>query len=593
MSKSTSWTFVVQFIVRHDDENASVDKWVAICVENMTSCSGDSLDRLFEIIEGYHVTKVYFHDDDFSFSYIYNYLINRGCKYNPAMDDGVSYTEGSYKQFIIKGTTYYLKYKYIINDKYPKTCTFLSSKKLVRNKISAVADLYGISPVVDRTLQYCYKHKINEYDEQVTYNSAYSIAQFLHDIKKKISMTEITIGSNAIKSWKKLDNTYKLFGDIPLDIERDLYKAYRGGYNWINKDYVEKEIGEGVVLDINSLFPFTMKSFDCPVGLPRKSNKCPDHYFFVAHIIVGGDEINPGLVIKNKKLPCISSLSCGSIKNKYENRIYAKELWVTGFDLCLIFNNYIVDDMNIVEYYVLDHMSGIFNNFVDYWYDLKKKSDGPIREVAKLFLDNIHGKLGTRIERLVNGKYIHQKNQIPCKIGNKIKLEDLNDTENKGIRYLPASIFINSISRFYIIVIAQQYYDRLIYIDTDSLHLVGLDDVLNVTTDEKYKLEIGNDLGQFKIESIFKRAKYIGLKTYIHDDYIDFDKFDSNFNHGNDTILNVTMAGASDIVTSKITFENFKTGTYIPYCKTMIKNLNGGKVRYLTTYKITQCAEKD
>lgn len=616
MSKSTSTGthIVVTFCTHNDDVNTSVDYWSATVVCSLKQFNGRTLDQLFKSIRENHITRVYFHDDEYCFSYIYNYLVDNNVMYDPDINESDhADSNGLYNHFILDGYTYYIKYKYIVNPDSDNircaTCTFVSSKKMLRNSVSDIASLFNIGPVVNESLQHCIQYQLNNNDIIKTNNSSLVVAKFIKEIKSDIGLTELTIGSNAIKSWKKLDNKHELFSEIPLDIERDLYKAYRGGYNWINKDYVGKDIGDGVVIDCNSLFSFEMYNWDCPVGIPTYHkyeyeyddnnvyrDNLPRHNFYIVHIYVGGDDTLPGLILKNKKLPIISSLSTGDIKNDYKNYVYNADLWLTGFDFELVSKNYDSTSLKIIEFYEFDHLPDLFNNFIDHWYSIKKDSTGPMREVSKLFLDNVHGKLGTKIECQHKDGYRHQKSQYIIKVNDKVKFKDGDDTKNKGIRYIPASIFINSISRYYIIRLAQTYYDRLLYIDTDGLHLKGLDvlkNVVNLSKDFNHSIVIGPDMGEFKVESVFKNARYLGLKSYIHDEFDDFDKFDESFSHSDKSHIDVTLAGASDMVTSKLDFNNFVTGTIIKYSKFGMHNLCGGKTRYLTSYKITQGAQKN
>ena len=128
------------------------------------------------------------------------------------------------------------------------------------------------------------------------------------------------------------------------------------------------------------------------------------------------------------------------------------------------------------------------------------------------------------------------------------------------------AIFITSIARYLIIRTALEIIDRVVYIDTDGIHIVG-DDIPDV-------FDIGKELGEWKIEAEFNRAKYIGLKTYIHDEV--------------DGKTVVKMSGAPEEVRKNINWDNFKTGTTVPG-KIMMRSIPGGYVRYKTKYKIYGC----
>ena len=179
-------------------------------------------------------------------------------------------------------------------------------------------------------------------------------------------------------------------------------------------------------------------------------------------------------------------------------------------------------------------------------------------------------------------------NTISYKTGDKF--------DNKLVHYLPIAIFITSIARYLIVDNALDVYDRLIYIDTDSLHLVGreIPDIC----------DISDKLGDYKIESVFARAKYLGIKTYIHDEYefVEMITDDNNnfieykipeFPHVKGEIPDkriktvIKMCGATEKVKENINWDNFKYGQKVPG-HTILKILPGGGVRQETEYTITQ-----
>lgn len=607
-TKSTTKTAVLSVVTSTDNKKTDIIYGTLTYVPSLDFDVIHNLDELFITIINNHITKVYIHDDDYVMSYIYYYMLNNDMKYDPNMDEGYFYEEGSYNAFILKGITYYLKFKYTYETDEivtSRTCMFCSSKRLLRNditKINSTMKYYNNISLYDMTKQLNTCEMLTNDIIETTIKSGIVVARYIKDVKRIYSMSELTIGSNAVKSWKKLDKTFGAFPLLDINIERDIYKAYRGGYNYLNPNYLEKDIGEGIVLDCNSLFPFVMRYFPCPVGTPTWHEGIPNcdddeiqDSLFIIKMYIGGDESAPGLVLKDKMLPTISSLSLGKVKNKYERLVYNSEVWMTNLDFDLMINHYSIYDLNIIGYYTFDNSKEMFKNFVDHWYNIKANSTGANREIAKLMLDNIHGKLGTKIENFIGGKYIHTNKMRPIIENNRLVFKKECDTNDNSIRYVPASIFINSIARWYMILIGNLLYDRLIYMDTDSIHLIGTDPVNVVWHDSKnneIKLEIGPGLGQFKVEAIFKRARYLGLKTYAHDEYTDFDKFDKSFKHGTNTKFVVKMAGASDVCTSKINFDNFYINKdnsdkgIFKNSKIMINNIIGGKIRVYTDYTI-------
>ena len=85
-------------------------------------------------------------------------------------------------------------------------------------------------------------------------------------------------------------------------------------------------------------------------------------------------------------------------------------------------------------------------------------------------------------------------------------------------------------------------------------------------------------LGYWKLESKFKRGKFIRQKCYIEEDY-----------EGN---INVTVAGLPKRLGKYITFDNFKVGFTIPVSDTekdhklTYKHVNGGVMLVETDFTI-------
>ena len=128
--------------------------------------------------------------------------------------------------------------------------------------------------------------------------------------------------------------------------------------------------------------------------------------------------------------------------------------------------------------------------------------------------------------------------------------------------YCPVAIYTTAYARKRIVTEAQKLYDRLLYIDTDSLHLLD-DDISGLDVDNKR-------LGALKLESKFMRAKYLRPKCYIEDEG----------DH-----LNVKCAGMPDNVKRSITFDQFKPGASFSG-KLMRKEMEGGAALIETTFTI-------
>ena len=116
--------------------------------------------------------------------------------------------------------------------------------------------------------------------------------------------------------------------------------------------------------------------------------------------------------------------------------------------------------------------------------------------------------------------------------------------------------------------------DYYIYSDTDSIHMLKLEE-------EELKRFIDIDdftLGAWKLESTFRRGKFIRQKCYIEEDY--------------DNEIHVTVAGLPKKLGKYITFDNFKVGFTIKADeegkehKLTYKHVNGGALLVDTDFTI-------
>lgn len=71
-------------------------------------------------------------------------------------------------------------------------------------------------------------------------------------------LTRMTRASNALADYKEIITKQKFehyFPKLDYEIDKDIRQSYKGGFTYLNPIYKEKDVGEGVVLDVNSLYP--------------------------------------------------------------------------------------------------------------------------------------------------------------------------------------------------------------------------------------------------------------------------------------------------------------------------------------------------
>lgn len=140
--------------------------------------------------------------------------------------------------------------------------------KVLPFKVEKIAHDFGLE---------CVKGEIdyNEYreaghiltDEEIDYlqRDCYIVAKALR-IQYDMGLTKMTIGSCAFNRYKTLLGKNEFKYKFPEQKDSELRPAYKGGYVYLKRQYASQTIGSGMVLDVNSLYPFVMRTKMLPYG---------------------------------------------------------------------------------------------------------------------------------------------------------------------------------------------------------------------------------------------------------------------------------------------------------------------------------------
>lgn len=575
------------FVTKYENSTTSIVYYHLVNMKNYHSIYGENIEQLMQSLIDNHVTQLYIHDMNYMSYYFIDWLTRNNI---PVNTKGTKQTDAmSYQIFRdADGNTYYIKiYMYIpgnrraieIKSSHNKTMKPLS-KLYSDYKLFIDTDI-DIKKLSDQTIQLNDGDELKYSDMESAWVTAHITANIMK-ILKKAGYSKLTISSDAMSHWLKIEESNKRYhrDDMPdLDptVEANLRFAYRGGFNWLNDKYKNLTVGCGLVYDVNSLYPYCMRNFDLPYGAPEIYYGVePTDKLFVAHIIIGYATLKKG------GIKCISNMqrtnkpvdkstdkprkksqnkSAGStMTNEYLPELEQFECWLTNYDLELLRSNYEVFSMKIYEVYAFNKTRGWFDAYIDKYYEIKKNASGSKRELAKLMLDSLYGRFGIKTNK---------KKSSASLVDGILQFDNKTNVDNKSVRYLPIALFVTSIGRKLLIDTASEIgVDKILYMDTDSIHILGsyFDDEL---------LKISKELGDWKIEHVFKKAKYINLKTYIMD-IVDNDKISTL----------VKMAGAPDAVRDRINWYNFVYGASVDG-KTYTEIVPGGCIRKHCKYTIS------
>jgi len=362
---------------------------------------------------------------------------------------------------------------------------------------------------------------------------------------------KLTIGSCCLEEYKSICKSStknyldynEMFPDVyamTIDEKEHRYpnageyirKSYRGGWCYLVKGKENKIFTNGTTADVNSLYPSMMSSESgnrYPIGVPRfwKGNFIPDvaldedKYYFV--------RVKTRFYIKPDKLPFIQikssllykgteALETSDVYDKRTGEYYTHytdkdgnihdtrvELVLTMTDYELLKEHYELVDFEILDGCWFYSEIGIFDEYIDKYKKIKLESKGALRELAKLFLNNLYGKMASSMDSSFKLAYVKEDKTIGF-------LPVAQADKKPG--YIPVGSAITSYARNFTIRAAQKNYHGknkrgFIYADTDSIHCdLEPNEIVGIKVHDK-------DFCCWKLESCWDIAVFTRQKTYI------------------------------------------------------------------------------
>lgn len=516
--------------------------------------------------------RVFFHNLKFDSSFIMYWLFEHEFRHVTSKDrDSNTFTT----VINSKGLFYALEVIFYLKGKRVKKVTFWDSMKLIPLSVEDMAETFKM-PIKKLKIDYDAHNNLpagtplSDSEREYVIHDVRIVAHAIEYFQSQ-GLDRMTIGSCALHEYKSLigKNEFKLWFPTPR-YHDDINPCYKGGYVIVNPKFIGKEVADGLVLDKNSMFPWVMKKKLLPWGTPifyKGEYKKDNTYPLYIQMFRCGFELKPG------KLPTVQiKKSMWHTGNEYMTSSNYQEivLCMTSVDLEIFREHYDTYNMEYLSGWKFRGAVGMFDAYIDKWHDNKKKAreedNAGLEFVAKSYLNNLYGKFGTSNKLQEKQPYLGEDGVIHYK--------DTKPEEKDGI-YLPVAAFITSWARHEEITSAQKICDnynsgksniQFLYGDTDSLHILSQDgDIPEGLYIDKY------ELGAWKIEGKFKRAKFLRTKCYIEEFTKDI------YNNNPEYSLKVTVAGMPESCREQVNFENFKIGaTYTG--KKQPKAVKGGVV---------------
>lgn len=479
--------------------------------------------------------------------------------------------------------------------------------------------------------------EITEEEAQYIKNDVLVVKEAL-EIMFSDGYTKMTIGACCMEEFKKtalindllpggidaaMPNLYNVEAPDYIDapsVGDYVHKSYRGAWCYLVPEKANKIIKNGLTADVNSLYSSMMSSESgnyYPFGNAYFFKGAPpdiakENFYFI--------RIRCRFKIRKNYLPFIQikgqpwykgneNLITSDVWDKNTKKYYRyarkgdevvemkPELTITMMDYKLLHKHYHVYDEEILDGCWFYKEIGIFDEYIEKYKKIKMGSKGAKRQKAKLFLNNLYGKLAASTRSSFKIAQVVEENGVK-----RIRFITY-DSYDKEPGYIPMGAAITSYSRCFTITAAQKNYygpnkRGFIYADTDSVHCDLTEEELKGI--KKHPTEFNH----WSIESYWDEAIFTRQKTYVeHVTHVDGNPVDPYYDvkcagmpksakqyfiwsmEGNCSVKELLEMPKdyAKYIGSRKTLEDFKVGLSVPG-KLLPKRIPGGIILVETPF---------
>ena len=399
--------------------------------------------------------QLYFHNLKFDGEYIFNYLLNNGFE---VIKDKKERRDKTFTTLISDmGQFYSIEIFFHVTKKHTNKVTIYDSMKILNFSVEKIAKDFRL-PISKLTLDYNAKreigHVLTKHEIDYIRNDVEIMARSLEFMFNE-KLLKMTIGSDALTNYKEMNKNFnRYFPVLEFLIDSDIRKSYKGGFTFLNDCYKGKTTGEGLVLDVNSLYPSVMKNEILPFGDPLFfEGKYIDDNLYKLYIqcLSCSFELKPGMIptLQIKNNPAF-------VPNEYVKSSGGDIVTIvlTNIDLELFFKHYDVDVKKWNGGWKFKGLKGLFTNYINFWTErkinAKKENNNVLYVISKLMLNSLYGKFG--LNPKVQGKYPYLDEEGVIKY--KLYPQEIRDSI-----YLPVATFVTSYARRKTILTSQAIKD--------------------------------------------------------------------------------------------------------------------------------------
>ena len=437
---------------------------------------GNSLDGFMEFLSNKSVV-CYFHNLKFDGEFILHWLLSNGFRYNIGKDkDGnrVALKDGEFSALITDDGLFYsieVMFRRVNQKKVHKT-TFYDSLKKLPFKVATIAKAFELQQSkgsIDYKADRPRGYEMTPEEKEYIITDCQIVAEALK-IQLSQGLTKMTNASDALNGYKSIigANVFeKWFPVLPVELDLDIRRAYKGGFVYLNPKYRNARGLQGITLDVNSLYPSVMYYSLLPYGYPVYFEGAPDpdekYPLYIIHLRTRF-ELKPGhlptvQLKNNRRFVETEYLTTSRVKIGSEWEDDPVEMWLTKVDYELMLDHYDLEDLEFINGFKFKGARGMFKDYIDHWMHIKETTTGALRQLAKLMLNSLYGKFATNPKARKKIPYLAEDNVVRYKYG---------DYEEREPVYTAMGAFITAYAREKTIRSGQAVFDRFIYADTDS-----------------------------------------------------------------------------------------------------------------------------
>ena len=168
-------------------------------------------------------------------------------------------------------------------------------------------------------------------------------------------------------------------------------------------------------------------------------------------------------------------------------------------DLAIMMRQYDVDVLSWDGGWMFSAYEHMFDEYINYWKNIKETSKGGMRQLAKWMLNKLYGKFGSSPENVIKRPSLTEDGVLT--------FEAIQGAP-RNLVYLPVAVWTTAYARQALFDAIDTNRSRFVYCDTDSMHLLGTQDPAGIKLHDTH-------FCAWKVEGDFLKARHLHAKAYM------------------------------------------------------------------------------